>query len=124
MEELGTLEFCSALNGDDPNQAISSLKRFVQVVRRERAEALCGDKEETASHFDEIEEIESDDDESVALDQPPAKKAKIEAWKSDTKAYNVPFVGTSTYKGSHGSVQKGKWPKSRYRFHCKWNAGT
>lgn len=111
MEKLGTLEFCTALNGDNPVQAIAALKRFVQTVRKERAEALRQESQVELSYLDNVDiHNESDGDASISSDQPPAKKAKVEAWKLDTKSYNVPFVGTSTYKGSCGTVQKGKWP--------------
>lgn len=110
MEKLGTLEFCSALNGDDPIQAMNALKRFVQTVRRERVEALGVGKPSTEVSPEIEEPLSSDDDESVDTSESPSKRQKVEEWKYDTKSYNVPFVGTSTYKGTCGVVEKGKWP--------------
>lgn len=120
-EKIGTLEFCTALNGDDPLQAISFLKRFVQTIRTERVEALCEDSDGTSSslparnidNVDSDDDInnDSDDDMSTQSQEPPTKKIKkSEEWKMDTMSYNVPFVGTSTYKGSSGTVRKGEWP--------------
>ena len=39
---LGTLEFISAINGDDPLAALRALRKFVRTVRRERRLALLG----------------------------------------------------------------------------------
>lgn len=111
-DKIGTLEFCTALNGDDPLQAIAFLRRFVKTIRREKGEAL-GEDNDTSTLINEDMIEESDDDllPATELEQPPpTKKAKVEAWKLDTKSYNVPFVGTSTYKGSCGVVEKGIWP--------------
>ncbi len=110
-ERLGTLELCTALNGNDPIKALSYMKRFIKTVRHEKIEALCEECDMTATWDQELEG-QSDDDElySLELQQPPSKKAKVEEWKLDTKSYNVPFVGTSTYKGRCGVVKKGTWP--------------
>ena len=107
QEKLGTLEFCTALNGDDPAAAISVLRRFVKTVRKERVEALSEDSPEETQF---CEDLDDDDDASIASQQPLRKKAKVEDWKLDTKSYDVPFVGTSTYKGQTGTVQRGEWP--------------
>ena len=107
-EKLGTLELTTALNSDDPIQAISVLERFVHTVRNERAEALSIEVHNKESALSD--EVESEDEISITSLDPPAKKAKTEEWKLDTKSYNVPFVGTSTFKGDTGEVQKGKWP--------------
>ncbi len=109
-EKLGTLEFCTALNGDDPIKAISILRRFVQTVRRERLEALCEYSGEEPKLCEDLDIVDSDDDTSIVSKEPLKKRAKVEDWKLDTKSYNVPFVGTSTYKGPTGTVQRDQWP--------------
>ena len=111
-ERLGTLEFCTALNGDDPLHVISFLKRFVKTIQKDKKEAFSEDCDISTMGEDVIVEASDDDDGlySTEVQQPPTKKARVEAWKLDTKSYNVPFVGTSTYKGSCGVVEKGVWP--------------
>lgn len=122
---LGTLEFCSALNGDDPNQVYAILVKFVKTVRKERIQAFTKPNEEAGSTggsnddslFDidmnmDIDSMDSVDTDSDFVSPPPSKKSKVEEWKLDTKSYNVPFVGTSTHKGSSGNIETGSglWP--------------
>ncbi len=112
---LGVLEFCSALNGDDPHQVYNILVKFVKTVRRERYEAFAqdADKNNSIQQYDDelsLSGNEDEDDEDDFMSPPPAKRNKVETWKLDTKSYNVPFVGTSTNKGSTGKVEKGMWP--------------
>jgi hypothetical protein len=64
---------------------------------------------------DQSEDEEENDKEAQQQEQPRRKKIKKneeEAWKADTAAYNVPFVGTAV-ASSHGQpdpVQVGEWP--------------
>ena len=113
---LGTLEFCAALNGDDPELIRVVLQKFIRLVRKERRQALLvdesspiQDEEEEDTRDDGEEDVKYDDD-HTHLQQPPTKKPKLESWKLDSKAYNVPFVGTSIQKGSEGTVVKNEWP--------------
>jgi hypothetical protein len=113
---LGTLEFCAALNGDDPELVRVVLQKFIRLVRRERRLAFLvdesspiQDEEEEDTRDDGEEDVKYDDD-HTHLQQTPTKKPKLESWKLDSKAYNVPFVGTSIQKGSEGTVVKNEWP--------------
>jgi hypothetical protein len=117
IDKLGTLEFSSALNGDDTEHILNVLKRFVKTVRTERTQAFSSeDGQSNGSEMDSDSLSESDDDHDDHEDDEgdaqsnPSKKSKMEKWKFDTKSYNVPFVGTSTHKGSTGAVQIGCWP--------------
>jgi hypothetical protein len=124
-ERLGTLEFTAALNGADPLLAISVLKRFVKIVRKERILALTdllndgpnpecpksgnGALDGSFHSDDDSDEVDNTLDEEQTS-PPPSKKAKLESWKLDTKQYNVPFVGTSVNKGTSGTIEKNTWP--------------
>lgn len=110
QESLGTLEFCSILNGEDADAAYQYLKRFVKICRRERMEAFLENEERICHTDDESDEDEEDGDENLEIESRPTKKSKIDSWKQDTKGYNVPFVGTSFQKGPTGKVIKGTWP--------------
>ena len=108
-DELGTLEFSCALNGDNHDQIFDVLKRFVKTVKQERYQAFSTDDQSsgsdgTASDFD------SDSDDEVLKEGRASKRNKVEAWKLDTNSYNVPFVGTSTHRGTSGSVNTNTWP--------------
>jgi len=108
-DKLGALEFASTLNGDDTEQVLIVLNRFVKTIRNERTQAFSSeDDPSTASESDSdyLSDSEEEDDDQNR----PRKKGKMEKWKLDTKSYNVPFVGTSTHKGSTGVVQIGCWP--------------
>lgn len=111
---LGTLEFCAALNGDDLDQKRNVLKRFVRIVREERREAFLAEDQLSSSDGGDGDEDQSDyssDSDREDVNQTrPTKKSKVESWKMDTMAYNVPFVGTSTHKGSSGVVKHECWP--------------
>eukprot|EP00554_Chaetoceros_debilis_P000389 CAMPEP_0194092054 /NCGR_PEP_ID=MMETSP0149-20130528/45449_1 /TAXON_ID=122233 /ORGANISM="Chaetoceros debilis, Strain MM31A-1" /LENGTH=2343 /DNA_ID=CAMNT_0038776869 /DNA_START=211 /DNA_END=7242 /DNA_ORIENTATION=+ len=122
---LGTLEFCSALNGDDPNQVYAILVKFVKTVRKERIQAFTNPSKEGGSTEKSEDGINSDmnmnmdigsmqlvDKDPDFISPPPSKKSKVEEWKLDSKSYNVPFVGTSTHKGSSGNIETGSglWP--------------
>ena len=114
QESLGTLEFCSILNGDDADAAYQYLKRFVKICRKERLEAFLGADETIIDTDEESDEDYNDDgdgeEENLDSESRPSKKSKLDAWKKDTKGYNVPFVGTSFHKGPTGKVTKGTWP--------------
>jgi len=133
-DPLGALEFAAALNGDNPRVALDCLKRFVKIVQQERRIALQvknehktkeddseDDSDESHSDDDDGDDSSSnssDSDENRLLvedndDENQKKKfKKTESWKEDTKAYHVPFVGTSVAKGGRdrGIVVKGEWP--------------
>ncbi len=113
--KLGTLEFSTALNGDDVDQIQKVLKKFINTVKDERREALSAtdqnDEDGNDSDFS-FDYSHSDDDEGDAIvnQNRARKKKKVEKWKDDTMSYNVPFVGTSTHKGNTGEVKRGCWP--------------
>jgi hypothetical protein len=110
-EKLGTLEFCTALNGENLDQVRIVLKRFVRTVREERNDAFSNLKNSSGSEddysSDNLSYSSSEEEDQIR----PRKRSKLEeSWKTDTKAYNVPFVGTSTHKGSTGVVKRECWP--------------
>jgi len=121
VDKLGTLEFSAVLNGDDISQVISFLIRFIKTVKKERKLAFMD--EETVPHSlnddnnvilitssDENDDIpDTIQHQEISLPS-PVKKRRLEEWKLDTKSYNVPFVGTSTSKGSYGIIEKNSWP--------------
>jgi 23S rRNA U2552 (ribose-2'-O)-methylase RlmE/FtsJ len=108
---LGTLEFSAILNGDDANQIEEILRGFVRQVRKERCQALSRTgsihRSELVSDF---ESSSTESDSEVTKNERRKKKRKVEDWKLDAKAYNVPFVGTSVHKGDTGHVELGCWP--------------
>jgi len=113
---LGTLEFCAALNGDDPELVRVLLKKFIVLVRKERRQALVecessskDEKEEYIRYYGELDTMGNNQTQQEEK-YPSKKKIKLESWKLDSKAYNVPFVGTSIQKGCKGSVVKNEWP--------------
>jgi hypothetical protein len=61
QESLGTLEFCSILNGDDADAAYQYLKRFVKICRKERLEAFLGADETIIDTDEESDEDYNDD---------------------------------------------------------------
>ncbi len=102
-DKLGVLEFCVALNGEDPFLALKCLRRFSQTIQKERKLAFLGicDEDDGDSH-DGNENDGTSNDKSIKKDE--------EWWKKDSKSYNVPFVGTSVAKGDVGTVTMGEWP--------------
>eukprot|EP00557_Chaetoceros_sp_GSL56_P011711 CAMPEP_0176479812 /NCGR_PEP_ID=MMETSP0200_2-20121128/1943_1 /TAXON_ID=947934 /ORGANISM="Chaetoceros sp., Strain GSL56" /LENGTH=2220 /DNA_ID=CAMNT_0017875889 /DNA_START=96 /DNA_END=6755 /DNA_ORIENTATION=- len=108
---LGTLEFAAILNGDDTTKIEEILRSFVRQVRNERSQALSNRSDTHRSEFNSDAESSSTQSYSeVSKNEHRKKKRKVEAWKQDVKAYNVPFVGTSIHKGDTGHVECGCWP--------------
>lgn len=108
-DKLGVIEFTSTLNGDDSDQVLAILKKFVKTVRREKSEAFISDDGSDANDSDSDYLSDSDDDDENFSTR-KTKKSKVETWKEDSKKYNVPFVGTSTRKGATGVVTRKQWP--------------
>mmetsp|Transcript_14722 Transcript_14722/g.21022 ORF Transcript_14722/g.21022 Transcript_14722/m.21022 type:complete len:2722 (-) Transcript_14722:185-8350(-) len=122
---LGTIEFSSILNGDEPSSGRAILERFVDTVRLERHIALSVDGRDGDVHTEDdnlnlysIDEEECDrNDNNKNGDQRESKKRRlghkdeeVDEWKKDSKGYNVPFVGTSANVGSTGTIRYGAWP--------------
>ena len=115
---LRASEFSAALNSDNYQAILKSLKEFSRTVKKERrfALALNDDEdfadEDTVSLSDNDEAIElTSGGEKDATKEPPAKKyKKSEEWKKDTASYDVPFVGTAVARGNEAKVVKGDWP--------------
>ena len=106
-DKLGVLEFCVALNGEDPFLALRCLRRFSQTIQKERKLALLGICDENDIAGDTNNGNEENDGTSSDKRN---KKEEEEWWKKDSKSYNVPFVGTSVSKGDVGIVTMGEWP--------------
>ncbi|CAB9505999.1 Sulfite exporter TauE/SafE [Seminavis robusta] len=109
-DELGATEFAAALNGDDPHRILDCLKRFSRIVRHQRRQALF--PHTTPEDNDDSEEDDTLEDDYLSNNaNTKNKKFKAsEAWKEDTRSYQVPFVGTSVAKGDGGTVVVGQWP--------------
>lgn len=107
-DKLGTLEFCSALNGDDLDQVKDVLKKFVKTVKKERFEAFSKFADQSPNSANDYRSNSSSDEESDL--EPPTKRRNVEKWMLDKMDYKVPFVGTSTHKGSTGMIKHQCWP--------------
>jgi hypothetical protein len=119
---LGATELAAILNnGEDPAALYRGLARFVRTVRRERRLALGSpddaagqDDDDDASHHKSDAETDEDD---LDDEPPPAEKKlkKEEAWKADTAAYDVPYVGTSVAAHQAAPIVQGQWPTGLLR---------
>lgn len=113
QQQLGVLEFISALNSDDPAAALDKLSQFNRIVRSERRFAILGDDSsdgdtdgdggtgvggETST---EQPGYHADDDQENGH-QPPKRQKLEPEWTEDLMNYQVPFVGTSVSKGATG----------------------
>jgi len=121
LQQLGVLEFISALNSDDPAAALDKLSQFNRIVRSERRFAVLGDDSsdgdtdgdggtgvggETST---EQPGYHADDDQANGH-QPPKRQKLEPEWAEDLMNYQVPFVGTSVSKGATGQVKRNVWP--------------
>ena len=119
QQQLGVLEFISALNSDDPVVVLGKLSQFNRIVRSERRFAVTGDDSfdgdsdgddgtgvgGESSHENEPPTEQPDchtDDDQENGHQPPKRRKLEPEWAEDLMNYQVPFVGTSVSKGATG----------------------